>query len=93
MQVVSLVKPKAVNKCKLLFNKRASEVGLMQHLKVGPNYYIANNDFGHTVLCYISMTKMFNKPASGLVLIKQFTNFYNHYISRGALSQKWSCHL
>ncbi len=30
-----------------------------------PYFYIGNNEIDHTLLCYISLTMMFNKPASG----------------------------
>jgi hypothetical protein len=68
MNVMNLATPKAAAKREHLFNK--PEAGLLnKRLMLSSSFRCDQihkyeiNDFGHTLLCYLSRTKMFNKPA------------------------------
>ncbi len=73
MIVVNLVTPKATAKQELLFNKLASglrgqfveqKLMLSSSFRRDQIYKYERYDFGHTVLCYLSQTWMFNKLTS-----------------------------
>jgi len=72
----NLVTPKARAKHGLLFNKPASEAGLLNKISclaqpLGVTKIITCQRYylGHTLLCYLSQTYMFNKPTTGLLNI------------------------
>ncbi len=73
MIVVNLVRPKTAAKQELLFNKLASglrgqfveqKLMLSSSFRRDQIYKDERYDFGHTLLCYLSRTFMFNKSTS-----------------------------
>ncbi len=69
MIVIILVTPKAGAKDELFSTNRLQFVEQMFMLSssVGcdPNFKYERCDFGHTLLCYLSLSNMFHKPTSG----------------------------
>ncbi len=76
MTIINVVTPKASAKHDLLFNKPASVCLMLgSSFRCDQIHKCQIYDFGHTLLCFLCLTMMFNKPTSSFLSIGLLNKF------------------